>query len=95
MAVHGMIYTGVNDLSPDFWWTTASYLDNRNNVWITVPKKFSFGKNGIHVCDPHAATVEINGKDYTRLIFSYNQNFIYSIFFENDVDSFLRELIYN
>jgi hypothetical protein len=83
----------MNNFSSDYWWIAASYQNKENNAWITNPKKFSFGKNGVHVCDPHAAVVEINGKYFTRLIFSYNQNYIYSIFFENDLDSLLKELI--
>jgi hypothetical protein len=93
LVIHGMIYSGANSLSSDYWWITASYQNKENKTWITNPNKFSFGKNGIHVCDPHAAVVEISGKLFTRLIFSYNQNFIYSIFFENDLDSLLAELI--
>jgi hypothetical protein len=93
LIIHGMIYSNVNSLSPDYWWISASYQDKGNKTWITVPHKFSLGKNGIHVADPHAAVVEINGKQFTRLIFSYNQNYIYSIFFENDLDAFLAELI--
>ena len=94
LVIHGMIYSNVNSLSSDYWWITASYQNMKNKTWITNPKKFSLGKNGIHVADPHAAVVEINGKYFTRLIFSYDQNYIYSIFFENDLDSFLKGLIY-
>jgi hypothetical protein len=93
LVIHGMIYASVKSLSSDYWWTTASYLNKADNTWITNPNKFSFGKNGVHVCDPHAEVVEINGKSYTRLIFSYGQNYIYSIFFENDLDSLLKKLI--
>jgi hypothetical protein len=94
LLIHGMIYSNVNSLSSDYWWITASYQNMENKTWITNPKKFSLGKSGIHVADPHAAVVQINGKYFTRLIFSYNQNYIYSIFFENDLDSLLEELIY-
>jgi len=93
LVIHGMIYAGMKSLSSDYWWIAASYQDKENNTWITNPNKFSFGKNGIHVCDPHAAVVEINKKYYARLIFSYNQNHIYSIFFENDLDSLLTSLM--
>ena len=93
LVIHGMIYTNIKSLSSNYWWISASYLNKNNGTWITLPDKFSFGKNGIHVCDPHAAVVQINGKTYSRLIFSYEQNYIYSIFFENDLDSLLRELM--
>ncbi len=93
LIIHGMIYATSNSLSSDFWWISASYLNKETHMWITDPNKFSFGKNGIHVCDPHAAVVEINGKSYTRLIFSYSQNYIYSIYFENDLDALLEGLI--
>lgn len=93
LIIHGMIYVNGNSFSPDYWWITASYQNKENNSWVTNPNKFSLGKNGIHVCDPHAAVVQIEGKYYTRLIFSYSQNFIYSVFLENDLDSLLEKLM--
>ncbi|MCL5097583.1 MAG: hypothetical protein M1608_08655 [Candidatus Omnitrophica bacterium] len=93
LAIHGIVHSSMNMFSSDYWWITASYLNRANHHWFTKPDKFSFGKSGIHVADPHAEEVIVDNRLCSRIIFSYNQRYIYSLFVEGGLDDLLRRIM--
>jgi hypothetical protein len=93
LAIHGIVHSSMNAFSSDYWWITASYLNKAKQHWFTKPDKFSFGKSGIHVADPHAEEVVMDDKTFSRIIFSYNQRHIYSIYIQESLDGLLRRIM--
>ena len=93
LILHGIAYTKWNLFTGDYWWITASFYNKKKDEWETDPEFFAFGKEGIHVCDPHAAEVIINKTTYTRIVFSYNQTCLYSIYLKISLDELLYKMI--
>jgi len=89
MIIYGMLNNSFNDLNAAHWWVASAIYSIDSKTLTRTDEKLSFGNPDIHVCDPHLAEfVDTTGTVKTMLIFSYDQNTVYSMI----VDSSLKDI---